>query len=136
MICAAASTQTLARQEAMARPRDIEVTLTLLPTEHGGRNGPAFSGYRPQFYYSGQDFDGVHEYPDVGSVNPGDTVKAFIVFLSPAYHLGKLKPGTAFLIREGQRVVGYGAVTQILDLEASAKRALAGDGFARLGDAS
>jgi translation elongation factor EF-Tu-like GTPase len=100
----------------MAWPRDIEVTLTLLPTEHGGRNGPAFSGYRPQFYYSGHDWDGVHEYPDVSSVNPGDTVRAFIAFLSPASHLGKLQPGAAFLVREGQRVVGYGAVTRIVDL--------------------
>ena len=112
------------------------MTLTFMPTEHGGRSGPAFSGYRPQFYYFGHDWDGVHEYPDVASVNPGDTVRAFVTFLSPREHLGKLQPGMAFLIREGQRVVGYGVVTRLVDLEASARRAQAGDGLARLGDAS
>lgn len=92
----------------MARPRDIEVTLTFLPTQHGGRSGPAFSGYRPQFYYAGHDWDAVHEYLDVGSVNPGDSVRAFLAFLSPGSQLGELQPGRAFMIREGQRVVGYG----------------------------
>jgi translation elongation factor EF-Tu-like GTPase len=100
--------------------------LTLLATEHGGRTRATFTGYRPQFYYAGHDWDGVHEYPDVSSVSPGDTVRAFIAFLSPAEHLGKLQPGSPFLIREGQRVVGYGAVTRIVDLEASAQRARAG----------
>jgi hypothetical protein len=31
----------------------------------------------------------------------------------------------AFLIREGQRVVGYGSVTSLLDLDTSAAAALA-----------
>jgi hypothetical protein len=66
-------------------------------------------------------------------VNPGDTVRAFLAFLSPGSHLGKLQPGKAFLIREGQRVVGYGSVTRVIDLEASAKNALATGGLASLG---
>jgi translation elongation factor EF-Tu-like GTPase len=107
----------------MNRPRDVEVEITFLPTEHGGRRGPAFNDYRPQFYYAGHDWDASHEYPDVGQVNPGDTVRAYLCFLSPQEHAGKLKPGTAFLIREGQKVVGYGSVTCILDLETSAAAA-------------
>lgn len=107
----------------MNRPRDIEAEITFLPTEHGGRRGPAFDDYRPQLYYAGHDWDASHEYPDVGQVNPGDTVRAYLCLLSPQAHAGKLKPGTAFLIREGQRVVGYGSVTRILDLEKSAAAA-------------
>jgi len=104
----------------MKRSRDIEVELTFLPTEHGGRRGPVFSDYRPQFYYAGHDWDAAHEYPDVEQVNPGDKVRAFLCFLSPDEHMGKVKPGMAFLIREGNRVVGYGAIVRLLDLEASA----------------
>ncbi len=34
-------------------PPDIEAEITFVPTEQGGRKTPAFSGYRPQFYYDG-----------------------------------------------------------------------------------
>jgi hypothetical protein len=56
-------------------------------------------------------------------VYPGQTVTAHLSFLSPQCHVGKLYPGKEFLIREGQRVVGRGKVTKILDLEKSAKEA-------------
>lgn len=107
----------------MKRPRDIEVVVTFLPTEHGGRRGPVCSGYRPQFYYAGHDWDALHEYPDVELVNLGDTVRAFLSFLSPEEHIGKVKPGMAFLIREGQKIVGYGSVIRLLELEESAEAA-------------
>jgi len=41
----------------------MEVEVTFLPMEHGGRRGPAFNDYRPQFYYAGHDWDAAHEYP-------------------------------------------------------------------------
>jgi elongation factor Tu len=109
------------------RPRDIEVELTLLPTEHGGRSKPAFNDYRPQFYYSGRDWDAPHEYPDTGRVDPGDTARAYLCFLNPEQHVGKIRPGMAFLIREGQKIVGYGSVTRLIDLERSAAKASAGN---------
>lgn len=108
---------------SVIRPRDVEAIVTFLPTEHGGRRGPVFTDYRPQFYYAGNDWDAAHEYPDVDQVNPGDTVRAYLAFLSPLAHLGRIKPGMAFLIREGQKIVGYGAITQVLDLEMSAESA-------------
>ena len=104
--------------------KDIEAEITFLTIEEGGRKTPAFSGYRPQFYYDGQDWDAIQNY--VGAVEPvypGQTVTALLSFLSPQYHVGKLYPGKEFLIREGQRVVGRGKVTKILDLERSAKEA-------------
>jgi elongation factor Tu len=101
----------------MALPRDIEVEMTFLPTEHGGRKGPAVSGYRPQFYYDGRDWDASHEYVEVERVFPGQTVRAYLTFASPQAHIGKLRPGQAFLIREGNKAVAYGAVVRVLDLE-------------------
>ena len=105
--------------------RDIEVELTFLSTENGGRSKPAVTGYRPQFHYAGHDWDACHEYPDVEEVNPGDTVRAYFSFLSPAAHFGAVQPGMPFLVREGQRTVGYGVVTRLLGLESSAAAATA-----------
>jgi translation elongation factor EF-Tu-like GTPase len=107
----------------MHRAKDIEAMITFLPTEHGGRSGPAMSEYRPQFYYAGHDWDAIHTYPEIESVEPGQTVRAYLAFLSPEQHVGRVLPGMPFLVREGQRVVGYGTVTQVLELEESAKRA-------------
>ena len=96
--------------------------MTFLTTEEGGRRGPTFSGYRPQFYYDGHDWDAIHEYIEVEIVMPGDTVKAYLAFLSPHHHVGKLYVGQKFLIREGARTIATGHITKILDLEESANQ--------------
>jgi hypothetical protein len=44
---------------------DAEGTVTFLTAEDGGRSGPAFSGYRPQFHYAGHDWIALSTYPDV-----------------------------------------------------------------------
>ncbi|HET6262594.1 MAG TPA: elongation factor Tu [Chloroflexia bacterium] len=105
-----------------ALPRDIEVEITWLTGKQGGRVKPIFTGYRPQFYYDGRDWDAIHTYPDVELVIPGDTVRAYLSFLSPECHVGRLFPGKEFLIREGAHVVAEGRVTKIMELEASAER--------------
>ena len=104
-------------------PPDIEAEITFLTSEEGGRSTPAFSGYRPQFYYDEQDWDAQHDYIGVSEVYPGQTVTTHLTFASPHYQLGKLHPGKEFLIREGQKVVACGEVTKILNLENSAKAA-------------
>lgn len=110
---------------AMKRSRDIEVEITFLPTEHGGRSTPAFNGYRPQFYIAGSDWAAEHEYPDVAQVNPGDTVRAYLSVLHAEHLSGRIAPGQPFLIREGHRVVGYGSITRIVNLGQSAEAARA-----------
>ena len=107
----------------MSVTADIEARITFMPTEHGGRAGPAFQRYRPQFYYDGQDWDASHSYPDNEVVNPGETVRAHLSFLSPEKHFGKVVPGMPFLIREGNRTIGYGVVVSLLNLEHSAASA-------------
>ena len=104
-------------------PRDIEAQIYFLKSEEGGRTGPAFSGYRPQFYYNNQDWDAPHVYPDVEEAHPGDTVRTYLAFLSPKEHLGKVHEGMSFEIREGARTVGKGKVTKLIDLEKSVKDA-------------
>lgn len=102
--------------------KDVEAEITLLPTEHGGRASAVQSGYRPQFYYDGHDWDAIHSYPDGPEVRPGDTARVYLSFLSPNEHVGRLHAGKVFLLREGNRVVGYGTITRIVDLAVSVKR--------------
>jgi translation elongation factor EF-Tu-like GTPase len=103
-------------------PPDIEAEITFVRAEDGGRSTPAFSGYRPQFFYDGHDWDADQEFPDVQSALPGQTVRALLRFLSPEMHVGRLNVGMEFQVREGPRVVARGRVTKILDLDESARR--------------
>jgi translation elongation factor EF-Tu-like GTPase len=103
-------------------PPDVEAEITFVRTADGGRKGPAFSGYRAQFYYDGNDWDADQEYPDVESVLPGQTVRALLRFGRPEAHIGLIHPNMQFQVREGARVVANGRVTKILNLEESAAR--------------
>lgn len=104
----------------MPIPRDIEAEIYFLTSEEGGRSTPVYSNYRPQFFYEDHDWDAAHIYPDVEQVNPGDTVRAFLGFMSPKEHFGKVHVGMEFLIREGGSTVGKGVITSIIELEQSA----------------
>ena len=92
------------------------VEITFIPTEHGGKKKNVYSGYRPQFYYDNKDRDANQTYIDFSEVKPGDTAKAYLTFLSPKEHKNKLKTGSHFLLREGQKIVVYGHVIDIIDL--------------------
>jgi translation elongation factor EF-Tu-like GTPase len=100
---------------------DIEAEITYLPTAAGGRQKGVLSGYRSQFYYDGHDWDAEQTFVDCEWVEPGRTVTTHLRFLSPQSHDGKLVVGTVFLIREGSKTVGYGAVTRMLNLHAHAE---------------
>jgi elongation factor Tu len=92
----------------------IEAQIEFVTTEGGGRSGPAFSGYRPQFYYSGKDCDAEQIFPDVAEVKPGESVRALLRFTRPEAHWGNIRIGMPFLVREGHRTVAFGIITQIL----------------------
>jgi translation elongation factor EF-Tu-like GTPase len=101
--------------------RDVEASIFFLSEKDGGRKKGAMTGYRPQFYYEGHDWDAEHEYPDVTMAMPGQKVRAYLRFMSPAEHFGRVYAGMPFLLREGSKIVGYGVITALLDLEASAR---------------
>ena len=102
---------------------DVEAQICFLSTEESGRRIPFYSGvYRPQFYYDDQHWDAIFFCDDREYVEPGETVVAYLSFLSPDMHLGKLYPGKGFLLCAGQRILAKGKVTRIIDLEQSARR--------------
>ncbi|MEM1041253.1 MAG: elongation factor Tu [Bacteroidota bacterium] len=106
---------------------DIRARITLVLTEEGGRKTPAVRGYRPQFYYSGRDWDALPEYIGVEQVEPGQTFETYLHLLSPECHYGKVTSGMPFEWREGARVVGQGVVLELLELERAARETLERD---------
>jgi translation elongation factor EF-Tu-like GTPase len=112
----------------MPEHRDIVAEVTLHPTEHGGLHGPARSVYfRPQVWYDGLDWDAVFDFNPAEWAAPGQTLPAYVAFLSPECHVGTLYVGKEFLVRLGQRVIGCGVVTGILNLKANAHGKLCDD---------
>ena len=105
----------------MGIPKDIEARITYLTAKEGGRSTPVFSGYRGQFHYGGNDWDAPQVFIDKEQVEPGESVRAYLGFLSPREHIGNIHVGMGFQVREGARIVGKGVVTKILELEQSAK---------------
>ena len=94
----------------------IEARIRYLTSDAGGRLHDMFSGYRGQFFYGGQDYDGIQQFPDVTRVHPGDEVRAFIQLRRERWesvHRDKLFVGMTFQIREGARTVGSGVVTRV-----------------------
>ena len=99
-------------------PFDIEVSVTYLQTSDGGRRTPVYDGYRGQFHYKDDNvaWDAIQNFPENEQVIPGETARAYISFLSPESHVGKITEGTSFLVKEGDRVVATGTVSKVLEL--------------------
>ena len=95
---------------------DVEVEITLLRTDEGGRTTPCRSGYRPPFYYDGQYWIAFYVFPADDWIQPGDTVRALVTFLKPESHRGRLYPGKEFELREGSHLVARGRVTRLMSL--------------------
>jgi elongation factor Tu len=108
----------------MNYPKDMEVEMTFLRTEEGGRSTPAFSNYRPQFYYAGNDYGATFTFLETESANPGQTVRACLCVSAPDFLFGKINEKAEFLVREGFRIVAKGKVLKLLELEKNAAEAV------------
>lgn len=96
---------------------DFTAILTYRTTEEGGRETPAFTGYRPQikFEFSDMQTSGSQKFLNTDIVYPGQTVEAEITIVSPNICEGKLTEGTPFEFREGRTVIGTGVIKKILN---------------------
>ena len=98
---------------------EIEAEIRYLTTEEGGRKTGVFSGYRGQFFYEGEDYDGFQYFPDLPDgtmLALGEPVRALIRFrqvMWEAVHAKRITVGMPFQIREGSKTVGYGVVTKM-----------------------
>ena len=106
------------RGMVLAKPGSIKphtkfnAEVYVLTKEEGGRHTPFFKGYRPQFYFRTTDVTGNVELPEgVEMVMPGDNVQMKIELITPI----AMEESLRFAIREGDRTVGAGVVTKILE---------------------
>jgi elongation factor Tu len=102
--------QVLALPGSLAAHQRFEAETLILSKEEGGRHTPFFHNYRPQFFF--RTTDGSIELPDsVECVRPGDAATVTVALGKPV----ALEKGARFAIREGNRTVGSGIVTRVLD---------------------
>jgi elongation factor Tu len=83
-----------------------------LTKEEGGRHTPFEANYRPQFYFHTTDVAGGLDLGDIDLVMPGDTLDDVTVTLGKPV---ALEEGLGFAVREGNRTVAAGTVTEVLD---------------------
>ncbi len=85
--------------------------------EQGGRNTPAYTGYRPQikFNFSEMQTSGSQNFIGKEKVNPGEEVLAEITVASPQILKKQLEVGMPFEFREGKIIIGTGQIKLIND---------------------
>jgi elongation factor Tu len=104
--------QVLARPGSLKAHRRFEAEVYVLTKEEGGRHTPFFGSYRPQFFFRTADVTGTVTLGEgLDMVMPGDNVE-FEVELHEAI---ALEEQSRFAIREGNRTVGSGVVTRIIE---------------------
>ena len=105
------------RGQVIAKPKSItphtkfEGEVYVLTKEEGGRHGPFFSGYRPQFYFRTTDVTGNIELQGAEMCMPGDNVKIKVDLITPI----AMEEGVRFAIREGGKTIGAGVVSKIIE---------------------
>ena len=104
--------QVLALPGSLVAHQRFEAETLILSKEEGGRHTPFFHNYRPQFFFRTTDVMGTIELPDsVECVRPGNAATVTVALGKPV----ALEKGARFAIREGNRTVGSGIVTRVLD---------------------
>jgi len=104
--------QVLSRPGAAKPHRAFRAEVYVLTKDEGGRHTPFFGNYRPQFYFRTADVTGTVQLGNGAEmVMPGDSAELTIE-LNKAI---ALEERSRFAIREGNRTVGAGIVTEIVD---------------------
>ena len=104
--------QVLSRPGAAKPHRAFRAEVYVLTKDEGGRHTPFLKNYRPQFYFRTADVTGTVQLDDgVEMIMPGDSAELTIE-LNKAI---ALEERSRFAIREGNRTVGAGIVTAIME---------------------
>jgi hypothetical protein len=94
-------------------PPDILAEVSLLPSNSGGRKGPTpAEWFGCPMQVDGTYFDARIDLSEIGSLSPGQTVRAPLRFLSPENALPLFSIGKSFALWEG-RVIGSATVLAV-----------------------
>ena len=103
--------QVLAAPGSMAAHARFEAEVYVLDKEEGGRHTPFVNGYTPQFFFRTTDVTGeVALLEGAKMAMPGDGTRLGVQLQKPI----ALDAGARFAIREGNRTVGSGVVTNVI----------------------
>jgi translation elongation factor EF-Tu-like GTPase len=101
-------------------PIRVRALLSFLSTEEGGRQTPAFSGYRPNHNFgeaSGREFYiGQITFARSESILPGESKEVDIEFLNGPGLMDALRSGGPWRIQEGPKLVATATLIEILVL--------------------
>ncbi len=99
-------------------PPDFEARLAFIPTDAGGRKGPAYGAdgmYRPILDLGQGELRGcICEFVGAAWVKPGDEVDARFWFIFPSRTQTPLQVGLAFMVQERQPVA-TGRISRVLN---------------------
>jgi hypothetical protein len=108
---------------------DLEVELSLFPTDQGGRKQPLWQGCRlPHDFGLPEEMnDGMYAF-DGEPPEPGATQRAKLWLLAPERNQGRLYVGFEYLIWEG-RTIGKGRIIEVINplLRSHAEQRAPGD---------
>ncbi len=103
--------QVLAAVGTVVPHSKIETEVYVLAKAEGGRHTSFGTGYQPQFYFGTTNVTGRVEILDADMAMPGDGVRLSVSLMRPV----ACEEGSRFAIREGNRTVGSGVVTRVID---------------------
>ena len=104
--------QVLAQAGSLTPRHRVETEVYVLKQEEGGRHTPFSNGYQPQFFFGTTNVTGVVEVlGDVDVAMPGNGVRLAVQLTRPV----ACEEGSRFAIREGNRTIGSGVVTKVVD---------------------
>ena len=104
--------QVLTRPGSVKPHRKFEAEVYVLTKEEGGRHTPFFGNYRPQFFFRTTDVTGTVELEDgLDMVMPGDNAELTVELDQRI----AMEEGSRFAVREGNKTVGAGIVTRIVE---------------------
>lgn len=104
--------QVIAAAGTLAPRLRFEAEVYVLAKQEGGRHTPFVDGYTPQFFLGTTDVTGeVHLLDGAAAATPGDGAKLDVRLQKPI----ALEAGSRFAIREGNRTVGSGVVTRVVE---------------------
>jgi elongation factor Tu len=101
--------QVVAAPGSLAAHTRFTADVLLLPTAEGGRGTPITTGYRPQFYLRTASVSGVVDLGPEAMAGPGERLSMAVALDKPV----AVHRGLSFVIREGGKTVGAGAVTAV-----------------------
>jgi translation elongation factor EF-Tu-like GTPase len=97
---------------------DIEAKIILLKSDGNrqGKHKPVYSGYRPAHLIR-DDYltTGEHYYYGDVILEPGETVRGTITFITPEAYPRTIWIGKIIRIQEASKIVGYAVVTKIFN---------------------